>query len=100
MPFQSRAVILVCQLPRPAVEIILLGPNGVAIVNETVDHSEVVSVQQFLQVNITLDQYQNAIGLQVNDLVSFDVTRTPLSLICRPCPAFCCLQSEANPISP
>ena len=67
MPFQSRAVILVCQLPRPAVEIVLLGSNGVAIVNETVDHSEVLSVQQSLQVTITLDQYQNAIGLQVND---------------------------------
>ena len=77
MPFQSRVVILVCQLPRPAVEIILLGSNGVAIVNETVDHSEVVSVQQFLQVNITLDQYQNAIGLQVNGLVSFDVALDP-----------------------
>ena len=69
MPFQYRAVILVCQLPRPAVEILLLGSNGPPIVNETVDHSEVLSVQQFLQVNITLDQYQNAIGLQVNDLV-------------------------------
>ena len=65
MPFQSRAVILVCQLPRPAVEIILLGSNGAAIINETVDHSEVLSVEQFLQVNITLDQLQNAIGLQV-----------------------------------
>ena len=71
MPFQSHAVILVCQLPRPAVEIILLGSSGAAIVNETVDHSEVLSVQQLLQVNITLDQLQNAIGLQVNDLVCF-----------------------------
>ena len=68
MPFQSHVVILVCQLPRPAVEILLLGSNGAAIVNETVDHSEVLSVQQFLQVNITLDQLQNAIGLQVNNL--------------------------------
>ena len=70
MPFQSRAVILVCQLPRPAVEINLLSSSGAAIVNETVDHSEVLSVQQFLQVNITLDQYQNAIGLQVNAFVN------------------------------
>ena len=67
MLFQSRAVILVCQLPRPAVEIVLLDLNGATIVNETVDHSKVLSVQQSLQVTITLDQYQNAIGLQVND---------------------------------
>ena len=70
MPFQSRAVILVCQLPCPAVEIILLGSNGAAIINETVDHSEVLSVEQFLQVNITLDQLQNAIGLKVTAFVS------------------------------
>ena len=70
MPFQSRAVILVCQLPRPAVEIIVLRSNGAAIINETVDHSEVLSVEQFLQVNITLDQFQNAIGLQVTAFVS------------------------------
>ena len=68
MPFQYRAVILVCQLPRPAVEILLLGSNGAVIVNETVDHSEVLSFRQFLQLNITLNQYQNAIGLQVSDL--------------------------------
>ena len=67
MLFQSRAVILVCQLPRPAVEIVLFDLNGATIVNETVDHSKVLSVQQSLQVTITLDQYQNAIGLQVND---------------------------------
>ena len=73
MPFLSHVVILVCQLPRPAVEIILLGPSGAVIVNETVDHSEVLSVQQLLQVNITLDQLQNAIGLQVNDFVCFCV---------------------------
>ena len=70
MPFQSRAVILVCQLPHPAVEIILLHSNGATILNETVDHSKVLSVGQFLQVNITLDQFQNAIGLQVNTFVS------------------------------
>ena len=68
MPFRYRAVILVCQLPRPAVEIILLASSGAAIVNETVDHSEVLSVQQFLQINITVNQLQNAIGLQVNNL--------------------------------
>ena len=67
MLFQSHAVILVCQLPRPAVEIVLLDLNGATIVNETVDNSKVLSVQQSLQVTITLDQYQNAIGLQVND---------------------------------
>ena len=70
MPIQSQAVILVCQLPRPAVEIILLSSNGAVIINETVDHSKVLSVEQLLQVNITLDQLQNAIGLQVNTFVS------------------------------
>ena len=65
MPFQSHAVILVCQLPRPAVEYIFLSSNGTAILNETVDHSKVLSVKQFLRLNITLHQLQNAIGLQV-----------------------------------
>jgi len=70
MPIQSHAVILACQLPRPAVEIILLSSNGAVIINETVDLSKVLSVGQVLQVNITLDQLQNAIGLQVNTFVS------------------------------
>ena len=67
--YRSQALILVCQLPHPAVNVVLVSPSGVAVVNETVDHSDIVSFHQFLHLNITLDQLQNAIGLQVLSVV-------------------------------
>jgi len=63
--YRSQAVILVCQLPHPAVNVVLMTQSGVVLVNETVDHSDVVSFHQLLQLNITLDQLKNAIGFQV-----------------------------------
>jgi len=58
-------VILACQLPQPAVHIDIVAPNGFTLVNETVANSTVVSFLELLRLNITLDQLQNAIGLQV-----------------------------------
>ena len=63
--YRSSLVILACQLPQPAVHIDIVTPNGVALVNETVTNSERVSLLELLRLNITLDQLQNAIGLQV-----------------------------------
>ena len=40
-------------------------PNGVLVLSEIVANSEVVFFQDLLQLNITLDRLQDAIGLQV-----------------------------------
>lgn len=65
VPYRSSIVILACQLPQPAVHIDIMAPNGFTVVNETVANSTVVSFLELLRLNITLDQLQNAIGLQV-----------------------------------
>ena len=72
-PFRAHIVILVCQLPHPAVLLGVLSPNGMTLINVTVDHSEVVNFQGLLQINITLDQLldQNAIGMQVQLLLIY-----------------------------
>ena len=57
-----RVVVLACQA---AVHITFKAPNGVFVLNITTANSEEVFFQELLQLNITLDQLQNAIGLQV-----------------------------------
>jgi len=57
--------ILACQA---AVHITFKAPNGVIVLNKTLTDSEEVFFQELLQLNITLDQLQNSIGLQVQTI--------------------------------
>jgi len=64
--YTTSVVVLVCQLPQPALYIVTMAPNGATVINETVANSQVITLQAgILQLDITLDQLPNAIGLQV-----------------------------------
>ena len=76
--YTSDVVILVCHLPHPAVHVVVATTSGVALFNETVDHSEVIDYLGVVQLDVTLNQLQDAIGLQVQLLT--------LTFACKQCP--------------
>ena len=63
--YASHVVILVCHLPHPAVHVVVTTSSGSAVFNETVDRSKVIDYLGVVQLDVTLDQLQDAIGLQV-----------------------------------
>ena len=66
-------VLLPCRTP-PAIRIVI-NKEETVVLDETIDSSRVTVVPQLLGLvlNITLDQFEDAIGLQVGSLMRVDV---------------------------
>ena len=67
LKFNAEVVLLPCNTP-PAVHI-TMSRDGKVVVNKTVDHSqEIVITELFgVKLNVTLDHFQQAMGLQVEE---------------------------------
>ena len=71
--YTAEFVLLPCRTP-PAIRIVI-NQEETPVLDETIDRSRVIVVPQLLGLvlNITLDQFEDAIGLQVGSLMRVDV---------------------------